>query len=80
MQYLLTAEEMAEIRADREKLYKLGNDIEHNLKHVCMNIVTQMSYEGGEPHGCIHSKEVNAWYCDGCPVDAICLLSKDYSK
>ena len=87
MQYLLSHEEMNAFLKDQELLRKAPNpDI---LKNVCLHVATTMittidvngyGANATEPHGCIHSKTVRAWYCDKCPIESICPMEKDFSK
>lgn len=84
MQFLLSADEMKEVNELRSAVAKLTcRDVDQHLLalgHVCRAVTTTMSYPGDDPHGCVHDVVVPAYYCDGCPVDAVCPLSKEYSK
>jgi hypothetical protein len=91
VQYLLSEDEMAAIRADRqaEKLLP-GHSIAGHLQaltHVVQHIATGFVPEGdtGTAHGCIHVKHPDGPgyqvpYCDHCPVAGICPQPKAWSK
>ena len=86
MQYILSEEEMEQVRKDRAALHKIAStDV---LTSVCMNIAdtmvgtentTRWPKGGKEPYGCIHS-EKSYGYCDRCPVVSICPMPKRFSK
>ena len=91
MQYLLSAEEMAEIRAERAAIEQLpggGKDLKERLEAVCKHVATTMvptvpfnDYTVGKPYGCIHvDRRESFGYCDKCPVQDICPMPKSWSK
>lgn len=86
MQYILSEEEMAAVRADSEALRKAPHP--EALVNVCQHIATTMvgtsataHWPKGRatPHGCIHVDK-SARYCDRCPVRGICPQKKEFSK
>ncbi len=91
MQYLLTEDEMEEIRQARrsaERMPKL-EALTNVCKHLaCTAIATKPPNGGkptGRPHGCIHvpspdGAETQTRYCDRCLVAGICPLPKSWSK
>jgi hypothetical protein len=89
MQYLLSEEEMAAIRADRQAIQKLPTleGLENVCKHVATTMIQTMNVNGGgksdRPHGCVHVKDEHGYtahYCDRCQMAGICPLPKEWSK
>jgi len=96
MQYILSEEEMREIREERLAVQRMGGALmlKEGLKNVCQHVACKMTETGGnlpngrkpsdQPHGCIHVNRGygigQAMYCDDCPVAGICPQEKDYSK
>lgn len=91
MQYILSEEEMAAIRNEREALRKIPchSELVIALENVCKMVASTMiptehtSRIGkrDKPYGCIHVNPRESYgYCDKCPVQGICPLPKDYSK
>lgn len=92
MQYLLTEEEMEDVRRLRRRVSDLPTVDE--LKSVCLHVATEMvdptsrskaTSAKTHPHGCIHvpdrrGPQWNARYCDHCPVRDICPQTKSWSK
>lgn len=86
MQYILTEEEMQEVRDLRKNAVH-----QEALKNVCQRVANDMvdlrPPNGREtmtlPCGCIHESvfgKANGFYCDPCAVSAICPLPKRWSK
>ncbi len=92
MQYLLSEEEMAEIRRERVRARDLPTleALTNVVRHVATTRVTTVDLNGRgagatQPHGCIHvpdprGRQYQTQYCDGCHVVGICPQDKDYSK
>ena len=96
MQYLLSEEEMAAIRSEREALRQIpvgGRDLIEGLGNVCKMVADTMIVTGAtahqsthslkrnSPYGCIHGDRSDKYgYCDRCPVQGICPLPKSWSK
>lgn len=89
MQYLLSEEEMAVIRKDRESLREslrkmpTREDLVNVVQHVACNMIMG-DRPASPPHGCIHVRNpianMQTLYCDHCPVSGICPQGKDWSK
>lgn len=90
MQYLLSEEEMEEIRQQQKELRSIpvgGRHLLEGLTNVCRMVATTMiptqytarSGARDKPHGCIHVDK-SARYCDKCPVSGICPQTKQWSK
>lgn len=90
MQYLLTEEEMAAIRREREVARIMPNleALTNVCQHVACNMIDTDPPNGGKvrdrPYGCIHVRNGQghrtAMYCDRCPVRGICPQPKDWSQ
>lgn len=96
MQYLLSEEEMAEIRADRLAISelpgakiiepgKISYSITRHLQaltETCRAIAIATTPDWRDkPYGCIHVNRRESYgYCDRCPVLRICPQPKDFSK
>lgn len=89
MQYILSEEEMEEIRQLRAKMKSLPST--DQLQKMCTKIADEWATWTGwkghkhdpEPWGCVLSREDDGeeWYCDECPVQSICPLErKSWSK
>lgn len=80
MQYILSEEEMEEIRQLRASIKFLPTV--DKLQKMCTKIAdewpTWTGWKGHKhepkPWGCIITAELNGeeWYCDECPVQTIC--------
>lgn len=86
MQYILTEEEYNALAV--KKAWKTGlNVTEKKLQELCTKIANEMPVKWGwpsvsepAPWGCILTEE-QEWYCDKCPVQAICPCSdKEWSQ
>ena len=86
MQYILTEEEMAEIKKTSKHEISLSRA---KLQTLCTKIADEMPVKfwqnkEASPWGCkltIEDNEGGEWYCDNCPVQTICPSDdKDYSK
>jgi len=87
MQYLLTQEEMNQHRNLQSDLSKMpgGNlgALVARLDTVRKRMVLEMGlpWRDNDPYGCLHIKDSGFYgYCDKCPAQEICMLSKEYSK
>lgn len=88
MQYILTEEEMEEVRKLRAKMKTLPSV--DKLQKMCTKIAdewpTWRGWDGKEdpsPWGCVITAEEDneEWYCDECPVQNICPREyKSWSK
>ncbi len=86
MQYLLTEEEMQEVR-DLRKNAIHPEALKNVVQHVAVKMIDTSPPNGrkpiAEPNGCIHDNfygRANADYCDACSVAGICPLPKRWSK
>jgi hypothetical protein len=91
MQYLLTEEEMADVRRMREFTSRLNPEALRNVvEHVATTMIPTVPINGSlgsprdRPHGCIHVEppdgQFRPRYCDGCQVQGICQQPKHWSK
>lgn len=92
MQYILTEDEMADIRREREDRRQMPSlqALVNVVQHVACNMVDLSPANGREPqtkpHGCIHVKDNPPsqarlfGYCDHCSVQDICPQPKEWSK
>lgn len=88
MQYLLSEEEMQEIRTAREQAARMPSleALTNVVKYMaCRMVVEPIDGQKARPHGCIHvrdpySPEWTIDYCDRCPASGICPLPKNWSK
>ncbi len=90
MQYILSEEEMEEVRKLRAKMKSLP-DVD-KLQKMCTKIADEWPTWTGwnkkcpqpaEPWGCVITREEEneEWYCDECPVQTICPREwKSWSK
>ena len=88
MQYILSEEEMAEVRALKERTRSLPDLVK--LQEMCTKIADEWptwrgwnNELGPEPWGCVITYEGNGHehYCDECPVQDICPMEfKSWSK
>lgn len=87
MQYLLTEEEMQEVRDLRKNAIN-PEALRNVVQHVAMHMIDISPPNGRrpmtQPNGCIHDNAVlghaSTGYCDFCSVAGICPLSKRWSK
>ena len=88
MQFILTEQELEELKAKQRHDIKLSKD---KLQKLCTRIANEMPVKfwgrkDAEPWGCIltpdpESGEMEEWYCDECPVQDICPHEhKEWSK
>jgi hypothetical protein len=81
MQYILSEEEMEEVRQLRAKMKDLPSP--DKLQKMCTKIADEWPTWTGwdrkhpqpaEPWGCVITREEagEEWYCDECPVQNIC--------
>ena len=81
MQYILSEEELEELKSTKEYDIKMSKV---KLQELCSKIANTMPVEvywtkTPEPWGCIIGK--HEWYCDKCPVSKICPYEfKNWSK
>ncbi len=89
MMYILTQEELDELKSKKALDFKMKAD---KLQKLCTEIADKMpvvwgwgNYDGvtdPKPWGCILSRDdKREWYCDKCPVTDICPYpNKHWSK
>jgi len=91
MQYILSENEMEDVRIDRLRLEKMPSSegLVNVVRHVATTMIQTVNVNGrgasNFPHGCIHVKDPRGptWqteYCDGCQVAGICPQPKEWSK
>lgn len=88
MQYILSEEEMEEVRQLRKEAKKFPTL--SSLQKMCTTVANEWPTFTGwdkkkpaEPWGCIITQEQEGveWYCDECPVQTICPYEhKSWSK
>lgn len=85
MQYLLTKEEYDALVSRKTQALQLEKS---KLQKLCTKICNEMpvmwegwGYKDLKPWTCMLDAEEHDWYCDNCPVTAICPYpAQEYSK
>lgn len=76
MQYILTEQEYANLKAESEVAKKkLDKTLQDLCTKVCDNMPIKWDWGDSKifkPWGCILTHNEDEWYCDQCPVEEKC--------
>jgi hypothetical protein len=80
MMYILTQEELDTLNNKNELAAITARQV---LQDLCTRVANlepvKSGWYEGKPWGCIHTVDYE-WYCDDCPVQAVCPSRKSWSK
>lgn len=83
MQYILTQEELDELRRKRSfEIRESKGKLQKLCSKICDTWIVEEGWYKGKVWGCILTKNKNEeWYCDSCIVQDICPCDhKTYSQ